>query len=154
MNGDPVCTSEFVEFHVWVNCYIELSGMHHYVKDPQWGLILIWFCNGTVIAEDIEYINKHCLVTKETVLPNNIRYATYYNHDRDAINTGLFHQFCSRNAIQEDGKLVNNNVVLLLSDTLQVQDTVSKMYGPLSTQATKRFWQGFGEDNVKPHYPK
>jgi hypothetical protein len=44
---------------------------------------------------DIEYINER-VVKVDTVLPPNIQYCTYYNRDRDSINTGLFDDYCRR----------------------------------------------------------
>ena len=74
------------------------------------------------------------------MLPPNIQYATYYNKDRDSINTGLFDDYCRRT----DG----NNALLVLSDQLEAQDN-SKAWHYLSPRQMQRFWQNCGEDDAK-----
>jgi hypothetical protein len=36
----PVYLEECPEFKDWVNCFIELKGMHCFKQDPEWGLLL------------------------------------------------------------------------------------------------------------------
>ena len=36
----PVYEENCPEFRDWVNCYIELTGMHRFKEDPEWGLLL------------------------------------------------------------------------------------------------------------------
>jgi hypothetical protein len=55
--------------------------------------------DGTLTVTDIEYINVTCYAKYcrySTVMPPNIQYCTYYNRDRDSINTGLFDDYCRR----------------------------------------------------------
>ena len=78
-----------------MNCYIELHGMHRFQNDREWGMLLLHFRNGEVMLHDIELINEHVVVRNSTMgngtkLPDDIKYATYFNHDRDAINAALF----------------------------------------------------------------
>ena len=50
-----------------------------------------------VTKEDVEFINtKVVTVHKSRHLPKDLRYATYFNRDRDAINTALFEEHCTR----------------------------------------------------------
>ena len=81
----------------WVNCYIELNGMHRHKNDVIWGKILMRMRNGELTKEDVEFINtKVVTVHKSRHLPKDLRYATYFNRDRDAINTALFEECCAR----------------------------------------------------------
>lgn len=72
-----------------VNCFLELTGMHRFRKDPEWGELLKKFRDGNVSKHDIDTLNKH-IKENNKALPNNLKYATYRNSDRDAINTALF----------------------------------------------------------------
>ena len=81
----------------WVNCYIELNGMHRFKKDVSWGKLLMRMRNRESTKEDVEFINtKAVTVNKSKHLPKNLRYMTYFNRDRDAINTALFEECCAR----------------------------------------------------------
>ena len=51
---------------------------------------------GELTKEDAEFINTKVVGNKSIHLPKNIRYATYANRDRDAINTVLFEEHCAR----------------------------------------------------------
>ena len=87
----PVYTEYCAEFKDWVNCYIKLNGMHRFKDDPAWGNLLIRLRNGEITELDINKINER-VVNLATILPANIKYATYYNRDRDAINAALFEE--------------------------------------------------------------
>ena len=53
--------------------------------------------NGEITKEDVEFINtKVVTVHKSRHLPKDLRYATYFNRDRDAIYTALFEERCTR----------------------------------------------------------
>jgi hypothetical protein len=69
--------------------YLPLNGMHRFSNDLTWGMLLFRLRNGSVAKEDIQLINTR-VMNSSTMLPANIHYATYYNHDCDAINTALF----------------------------------------------------------------
>ena len=73
----------------WVNCYIELNGMHRFKKDVRWGKLLMRMRNGELTKEDVEFINTKVVTVAQ-------RYATYFNRDRDAINTALSEEHCTR----------------------------------------------------------
>jgi hypothetical protein len=76
----PVYLEECPEFKDWVNCFFELKGMHRFKEDPEWGLLLQQFCDGNVTLNDIDTINEQ-VVQNGTTLPENIKYATYFNRD-------------------------------------------------------------------------
>jgi hypothetical protein len=71
----------------------------------------------------------------DTVLPPNIQYCTYYNRDRDSINTGLFDDYCRRTG--------GNNALLILCDQLEAQD--SSKHGIISlsrrSSALAKLWR-------------
>jgi len=85
-------------FHVYVNQYIELNGMHRFKDDPLWGQFLMRLRQGQCSQQDLNCLNAQCFQsnTQTVELPEGIRYATYCNKDRDAINVATFEQFCLR----------------------------------------------------------
>jgi hypothetical protein len=85
----PIYEEPCPEFQDWVNCYVELNRMHHFKDDPEWGHLLLCFCNGSVTLSDIHTINE-CIAKPNTQLPADIKYATFFNHDCDSINAALF----------------------------------------------------------------
>lgn len=80
----------------WINCFIELEGMHRFREDPEYGYVMRRFRQGRPTRDDIAYINTRVindndmLAPKISDLPNDIAYATATNADRCAINTGMF----------------------------------------------------------------
>ena len=87
--------SNCAQFKGWVNCFTELKGLHRFNRDPAWGKLLMRLRDGTVTKEDIERINRDCVV-KDDDIPPNTQYACYHNRDRDAINTALFQEMYER----------------------------------------------------------
>jgi hypothetical protein len=67
----PVYTESCPEFTEWVNCYLELNGMHRFRSDPAWGALLRRFREGKVTKEDIARINSR-VVQSGTELPVDI----------------------------------------------------------------------------------
>ena len=60
--------------------------MHRFKKDVRWGKLLMRMRNGELTKEDVEFINtKVVTVHKTRHLPKDLRSATYFNRDRDAI---------------------------------------------------------------------
>ena len=51
----------------WLNCFIQLDGMHWFKKDRAWGLLLNRFHDGTVSREDIKTIKKECTTSMQNV---------------------------------------------------------------------------------------
>ena len=138
----PVYEETCIEFKEWVNCYIELQGTHRFKKDPLWGQILLRFRNGTVTTRDIDDVNER-VANVSTVLPKQIRYATYFNRDRDSINTGLFEERC-RDRLESTGNL--DDTILVLCDQIQVE-TSDKTYRTFGNWKT--IWENCGEDDMK-----
>ena len=136
------------EFKDWVNCYLELHGMHRFQKDEEWGALLLRFRNGEVTVEDIERINERVVVNNTTKdkesIPDNIKYSTYFNRDRDAINAALFEERC-KYVYEKTGH--TDDSLIIFSDEVQVRNS-SEVYVPF--QNTHAFWENCAEDDVKP----
>jgi len=111
----PIYEENCPEFKDWVNCFIELTGMHRFKNDPQWGLLLKRFRDGTVTREDINKINE-CVVKNDNELPNDIKYATFFNRDRDSINTALFEERCKD--IYSQLESVNDAILIFVTTYL------------------------------------
>jgi hypothetical protein len=60
VNGTPLYHEpSFAPWHDWINCYVELTGQHHFKDDPEFGNILKRIREGCPTAEDIAMINTH-----------------------------------------------------------------------------------------------
>ncbi|KMZ58815.1 hypothetical protein ZOSMA_7390G00010, partial [Zostera marina] len=138
------------QFKNWTNCFIELTGMHRFKLDMYWGFLLKRFRSGEVTQDDIDFINKRLVrngkvVTDGTYIPEDLKYATYFNRDRDAINTALFEKRC-----QEIYSLTGhqpNDTIMILADELEVKNG-DKTYRPFRNN--QLFWENCGEDDCKP----
>ena len=130
----------------WVNCYIELNGMHRFKKDVRWGKLLMRMQNGELTKEDVEFINtKVVTVHKSRHLPKDLRYTTYFNRDRDAINTVLFEECCTRLRCHN---VSTRDTLIVLADRLEAK-TSHGTYEPFHNWF---FWENCGEDDIK--FPK
>ena len=89
VGSNPIYEEDCPYFVHWVNCYIELNGMHRFRNDKHWGRLLMRMRDGKMTKEDIDFINTK-IVNNKTKLLEDLRYATYFNRDQDAINTALF----------------------------------------------------------------
>ena len=138
----PVYEENCPEFKDWVNCFIELTGLHRFKNDIAWGQLLLRFRNGEMTIHDIDKVNER-VVTVETKLPDDIKYATFFNRDRDSINTALFEERC-KVMHNEHGKV--DDSILIFSDNISVQRS-TKTYGPF--KCLKSFWENCGEDDIK-----
>ena len=138
----PIYAEHVPEFRDWVNCYIELGGIHRFWKDKQWGELLMRFRNGKVTKQDIDTINKR-VQSQHVKLPENIRYATYFNRDRDSINCALFEE---RAKCFSDAHNNTNGFLLVFSDNIQIQIGNKKF---VDFRHKKKFWQQCGENDTK-----
>ena len=131
----------------WVNCYIELNGMHRFKKDVRWGKLLTRMRNRELTKEDVEFINtKVVTVPKSRHLPKDLRYTTYFNRDRDAINTALFEECCTRLRCHN---FSTRDTLIVLANKLEAK-TSHGTYEPFHNR--KIFWENCGEDDIK--FPK
>ena len=131
-------------FKTSINCFIVLKGLHRFKQDLEWGKLLYRFRNGEVTEEDIDFINSR-IVDINTKLPSNIKYATYYNRDRDAINTALFENCC----LEQRKTFYNtsfNDMLMIFSDNIKIRDG-SKKYVPFNNNA--KFWTSCSENDIK-----
>jgi ATP-dependent DNA helicase PIF1 len=138
----PVYDENCHEFRGWVNYYVELEGRHRFKNDPEWGNLLYRFRDGDATLEDIDSINA-CVVHNKTELPKNIRYATYFNRDRDAINTAIYESTC-RTALQEFRSL--DDSIMVFCDNIKVKNG-TKVYEVFRNWPA--LWNTCGEDDVK-----
>jgi hypothetical protein len=118
--------------------------MHRFKLDPEWGELLLRFRDGNVTETDLQKINER-VVHPAAKLPEDIKYATFFNRDRDSINAALFEERCSYLYSKEPGKPINDSI-LIFSDDLQVQNS-SDQYIPFINCAS--FWENCAEDDIK-----
>ena len=130
------------EFRDWMNCYIELRGLHRFKNDLEWGRLLERMRDGKISQDDIALINTR-VVSEEQDLPDNIRYATYNNRDRDSINTAVFRKHCREEFIATGD---TKSAVAIYSDGVTVRDG-SKKY--VNLRNCMPYWTNCGEDDVK-----
>jgi hypothetical protein len=127
-----------------MNCYIELNGQHRFNQDPEWGEILQRFRNGEPNASDIILINQRHIKPKKHIIPTDIKYATYRNRDRDAINTGIFMTklcFSAKNHFNTD------NFIIIFADNIHIKKDTS--FIQLSQHRRQFFYENCGESNIK-----
>ena len=121
--------------------------MHRFKKDLRWGKLLMRMWNGELTKEDVEFINtKVVTVHKSRHLPKDLRYATYFNRDRDAINTVLFEECCTRLRCHN---VSTRDTLIVLANKLAAK-TSHGTYDAFHNQ--KIFWENCGEDDIK--FPK
>ena len=72
--------------------------MYRFKEDLHYGRLLCHVRDGNCTKEDIIHLNKRLVVSGKTQggqsIPMHIRYGTFQNRERDAINDGLFHKRC------------------------------------------------------------
>ena len=129
------------EFSQWIKCYLELEGMHRLKNDNAWGLLLKRVRDGAVTKADIEKINERVEID-ESQFPSNMRYATYQNKDRDAINTALFEKRCCER--QERVGNINDSI-LIFCDNLMIQNGEQQY---VEFKARKLFWEQCSENDI------
>lgn len=137
----PLYEDSCCEFEDFINTFLELNGQHRFKDDPEWGDILTRFREGKMTSDDIRKINAIILSKKDNILPN-LRYATYFNRDRDSINAALFEK-----AMQEKTKEETLRTGLLVfCDNIKAKDG-SDQYVPF--QRPDLLWNNLGEDDIK-----
>ena len=95
----------------------------------------------------MEFINtKVVTVHRRRNLPEDLRYTAYFNRDRDAINTALFEERCTRLRCHN---VSTSDTLIVLADKLEAK-TSHGTYEPFHNRKT--FWENCGEDDIK--FPK
>ena len=120
--------------------------MHRFKDDVEWGERLSRFREGEPTLDDIDVINENCLVDGEP-LPEGIQIASYRNRERDAINSGIFEEFCKLNK-PGDGTILNGAVVIFMDD-LQARCGKKTYISIDSNKVKSHFYQYCGEDDCK-----
>ena len=103
--------------------------------------MLLRFRDGDVTLQDIETINSR-IPGKDTILPEDLRYATFFNVDRDAINSAIFQE-----RVTEIYHAKNNTdgFIIVFSDHLMFKNSDNR-YVPFRRH--KLFWEQCGENDV------
>jgi hypothetical protein len=130
------------KFKDWVNRFIELTELHRFKEDPEWGQVLLQLHNGEITDEVIDWVSKQ-VVTLSTVLPDDIKYATYQNRDHDATNAALFEERATH-LHNKTGSTKDS--ILMFSENVMRQNG-SKKYEPFRN--VMAYWEHCREDNVK-----
>ena len=140
----PIYKDDCAYFIDWVKCYIELNGMDRFKKEVSWGKLLMSMQNGELSMEDVEFLNTKVVTGNNSIhLPKDIRYMTYFNRDRDAINTVLFEECCARARCHS---VSTRETLIILADKLAAK-TSHGNYDPFHNK--KIFWENCGEEDVK-----
>jgi len=139
----PLYEDNCPAFRDKVNCLIELCGMHRFSEDPEFGEILMRIRDGKIFKQDIDRLNQRVVQPTDS-LPEDLRYATFLNKDRDAINAGLFDMRCKD---ASDAGLPNSgNSILIFSDDLKMR-VATRVYRRF--RRAKHFWLNCSEDSLK-----
>jgi Helitron helicase-like domain at N-terminus/PIF1-like helicase len=137
----PLYESNVTQFKDWVNCYFPLDGIHRFKDDPDWGNLLSRMRNGNATITDIETINTQ--IEKNVSIPPSIKYACYFNKDKDAINTGIFVTKIT-DAYETYGTTAN--FMLIFADKIEMKN-ISNVYKQFSN--THILYESYSESNLK-----
>ena len=87
-------------WHGWVHTFLELKTNHRFKEDPSYGACMARMRNEGPTTEDVEYLNSRLIGSENgpsaDEIPSDVTYATASNHDRVAINDGIFAQHLIR----------------------------------------------------------
>ena len=137
----PLYEDNVAEFKDWINCYIELNGIWRFKNDPEWGNLLMRLRNGDFSDEDLILVNNRIQLNQK--VPPRIRYACFFNRDRDAINTAIFEDTLKYFYLQNN----NTSVFLLVfSNDIRMKD-LSNVFKPFNN--LKLFWESLSENDLK-----
>lgn len=142
-NSKPLYEERCDIFENSINCYLELKGMHRFAGDKEFGKLLGRIRDGDIRDDDIETINTRWVENIKDPLPNDLKYATHDNKDRDSINAALFEDRC-REAMKVDG--TTGNSVIIFSDHIRAQVQPHK-YTEFNNY--HHFWQHCSESHIE-----
>jgi len=126
-----------------LNAFIELDGMHRFKDDLEWGMTMRRFREGMPTLADIQAINKECYY-KNKDIPDSVQVATYYNKDRDAINSAIFEEYCDAHGNQNDR--IFKGACVIFMDDLQMENEAKVLTAVKSNAVKKHFYQNCSED--------
>ena len=129
-------------FKIHVNCYIELNGNHRFATDPDWSNLLMRFRNGVPTNSDIDTINSRVVNPNTDVIPSDMKYATFTNHDRDTINTAIFHQ---KIKYSHDNHHNTNNFIIIFCDNIKIK----KINEYMILEKPDKFYKCCSESHLK-----
>jgi Helitron helicase-like domain at N-terminus/PIF1-like helicase len=140
-------------FNDWINCFIPLCGKHRFQEDPEFGDFCERMRDGIADEVDIDWINQRVVgddgrTRDGDVVPKGIRYCTFQNRDRDAINAGLFHERC-KSLYEEVGH--TNDSLIIFSDNLEVRDGFN-VWKTFSNRSYLAEFVGESDCKVDPFY--
>ena len=125
-----------------VNAFVELKGLHRFKDDKEWGEILLCLRNGEPTADDFEKINSRHIPTLHDngiLLPENSRYATYFNRTRDWINSQLF----KKRIHEPTQEAAEDDLIMIFCDKIHLKQ--KNVYQPLS--CPEQIWFKVGESD-------
>jgi Helitron helicase-like domain at N-terminus/PIF1-like helicase len=140
----PLYEENVVKFKDWINCYVELNGIWRFKNDPAWGQLLSNMRNGVATLSDISVINSQ--LKQQRPIPPTIRYACYFNKEKAAINTAIFHERIKHSYKKYE---TTAGYILIFADGIQMKD-ISKVYQQFGN--THLLYQSFSENDLK--FPK
>ena len=129
VGSNPIYEEDCPYFVHWVNCYIELNGIHRFRNDKHWGCLLMQMRDCKMTKKDIDFINMK-IVNNKTKLLEDLRHATYFNRDQDTINTALFKEWCKL-LYNERGH--TNDTIIILANNVEVESS-SGSYEPFKNK--------------------
>ena len=56
--------SKFIQWHEWMNCFIQLNGRWRFKDDPEFGEVCWRFHEGTPTPDDFDFVNTRLLSSK------------------------------------------------------------------------------------------
>jgi hypothetical protein len=133
-----------------VNCFIELSGQHHFKNDPEFGNIMKHIHDGQPTKADIARLNMHVIGAEHpnapmiADLPSNLTYAVYQNQNQSAINNGIFAEHICRMHSTDPNKPPPLHTLVICSDDLTWASNKKK----LGLTAKHTLWSGCANTNI------
>lgn len=136
-------------FHKAVNAFIELDGTHRFRDDPVYGQRMFRFRQGKPTLEDVQTLNAKCHVSVKPP-PPGIQVATYYNKNRDAVNTAVFEEWC-RDHRPSDPSAKLEHACVIFMDCLHMKNSKDSFVPITSNQVKRYFFENVSEnDCVRP----
>ena len=105
------------------------------------------FREGTPTKDDVDIINKMCLINSTHDVPEGTQIATFFNRDRDAINCAIFERIVENSTVFNGD--INYSAIVVFMDNLEMKDT-KNVYARINSNAMKKwFYSNCGENCCK-----
>ena len=126
VQGHPVLIYD--DLYCWqtgVNVFLELKTSHRFTDDPKWSNIMSRMrCDEGMDEADVIQINSRVVGSKDgpstKEIPSDVNYATCTNHDRVAVNEGVFIQHLKRNHPTDSNADIPKTGVVILPSKLEL----------------------------------